>query len=32
MKQSLVHGLVNVKLIVLSDAGGAIGSETGISP
>jgi hypothetical protein len=26
VKQGLVHGLVNVKLIVLSDVGGAIGT------
>jgi hypothetical protein len=32
VKQSLVHELVNAKLVVLSDAGGAIGAETGISP
>jgi hypothetical protein len=27
MKQGLVHGLVNVKLIVLSDVGGAISTD-----
>jgi hypothetical protein len=32
VKQSLVHELVNVKLIVFSDVGGTLGAETGINP
>jgi hypothetical protein len=32
VKQGLVHELVNAKLIVLSDARGASGAETGINP
>jgi hypothetical protein len=32
VKQNLFHELVNEELIMLSDAEGAIGAETGISP
>jgi hypothetical protein len=32
VKQRLVHELVNAKLIVLSDVGGATGAEIGIGP